>query len=52
MFEYKMSEEMAKYLLKNRKGNDLKMSDQAFLCKYVNEELGLKLPCRKVLRSL
>jgi hypothetical protein len=47
-----LTEKMAEYLLKSRKGDDKRMSDQEFLCKYVNEELGLKLPCRKVLRSL
>ena len=37
--EYRMSPELAKDLLKARKGNDLKMRPQDYLCKYVNEEL-------------
>ena len=41
MFEYKMSKLMADELLKARKGNEKKMNPQEYLCKYVNEQLGL-----------
>ena len=34
--EYRMSAEMAKEILRNRKGEDAKMHPQAYLCKYVN----------------
>lgn len=47
--EYKMSKETMKYLLKNRKGTDAKMNPQEYLCKYVNEELGLMGNCVNVL---
>ena len=50
--EYKMTKEMAKGLLADRKGADKKMSDQKFLCKYVNEILGMKGTCTRVLVSL
>lgn len=46
--EYKMSAEMAKALLKARKGTDLKMHPQEYLCKIVNETFGLKNKCVKV----
>ena len=47
--EYKMPEAMAKEYLKNRKGEDAKMNPQAYLCKLVNEEFGLKGYCTKVI---
>lgn len=50
--EYKMTNEMAKELLRTRKGTDLNMHPQAFLCKYVNEQLGIKGNCVKVLTNL
>ena len=50
--EYRMSPAMAKELLKNRKGADAKMRPQDFLCKYVNEEFGLKGHCVVVTTTL
>ena len=46
--EYHMPTEVADDLLKNRKGADLKMAPQAFLCKYVDEQYGLMYRCVKV----
>lgn len=50
--EYKMTPEMAKEILKTRKGVEQNMHPQAFLCKYVNEELGVRGNCVKVLTTL
>lgn len=50
-FEYKMSDKMAREMLKEREGADLKMNPQAYLCKVVNEIFGIKGVCVKVLRS-
>ena len=50
--EYRMSPELAKELLKARKGADLKMRPQDYLCKYVNEECGLKGHCVLVTTTL
>lgn len=47
--EYKMPTEMAKQMLKARKGNDLKMKPNDFLCKVVNEQFGLMYNCVKVI---
>ena len=47
-----MSAEMAREILKNRKGEDAKMHPQAYLCKYVNEECGLKGYCTLVTTTL
>ena len=47
-----MSPELAKELLKIRKGADLKMRPQDYLCKYVNEECGLKGHCVLVTTTL
>ena len=41
---------MAKAYLKYRKGSDLKMDANDFLCKVVNDNFGLKGRCVKVLR--
>ena len=46
--EYSMSEAMAKELLKSRKGDELKMHPQDYLCFYVDTELGIKGKCTKV----
>lgn len=46
--EYKMPTEMAKNILKTRKGTDQNMDPQAFLCKVVNEEYGLMGECVRV----
>lgn len=50
--EYKMSSEMAKKLLKLRKGTELKQTPQEFLCAYVNQEFNLKGHCVRVLTDL
>ena len=50
--EYRMSSVLAKELLKNRKGTDVKMRPQDYLCKYVNEECGLKGQCVVVTTTL
>lgn len=47
--EYEMSKEMAKMLLSTRKGADQNMQPQAFLCKVVNEEFGIKGHCARVI---
>lgn len=47
--EYKMGKKMSNILLKNRKGNDTKLSPQKFLCNYVNNELRLRGKCIKVI---
>ena len=46
--EYRMPETVIKDLLKNRKGADLKMDAQVYLCKYVDEQCGLMYRCVKV----
>ena len=48
--EYKMPEQMARELLKNRKGDETKMRPNDFLCMVVNENFGLKGHCVKVIR--
>ncbi len=50
--EYSMTAAMAKELLRTRKGTDLNMHPQAFLCKYVNEQLKIKGNCVKVNTTL
>ena len=50
--EYRMSAEMAREILRNRKGEDVNMHPQAYLCKYVNEECGLKGYCTLVTTTL
>jgi hypothetical protein len=52
MFEYNMSKTMATELLKNRKGSEKNMDPQAFLVKYVNEQMCLRLPVSKVYTTL
>ena len=47
--EYKMSETMAKDLLAQRKGDELKMRPVEYLCKIVNERFGLKGVCNNVI---
>ena len=49
MIEYKMPEQMARELLKARKGEAAKMRPNDYLCKYVNENFGLIGYCVKVL---
>lgn len=44
MFEYNMSLEMAKDLLKVRKGTERNMDPQKYLVKVVNEDFGLLYP--------
>jgi hypothetical protein len=48
--EYKMPIEMAKALLKDRKGDDAKMRPNDYLCKIVNEQYGLKGYCINVIQ--
>jgi hypothetical protein len=50
--EYRMSVEMAREILKARKGEDAKMHPQKYLCQYVNEECGLKGYCTLVTTTL
>lgn len=52
MFEYNMSKTMADELLKARKGAEKKMEPQAYLIKYVNEQMCLRLPVGKVFTTL
>lgn len=46
--EYRMPESVAKDLLKSRKGPELRMEPQLYLCKYVDEQCGLLYRCVKV----
>lgn len=48
--EYKMSNLMARNIIKNHKGP--KKRPQEILCEYVNRECGLKGQCTKVLIEL
>ena len=50
--EYKMPEQMARELLKNRKGDEKKKNDQEYLVQIVNEQFGLRLPVTKVFTTL
>ena len=50
-FEYKMSDQMAREMLKEREGNDFKMNPQDYLCKVVNETFGIKGTCVRVIRA-
>lgn len=52
MFEYNMSADMAREILKNRKGDDKKADQQKYLVQYVNEQLGLRLPVSRVYTTL
>ena len=47
--EYKMPEAFAKHLLKKRKDDESKTRPQEYLCNYVNEQLGIKGTCVKVI---
>lgn len=49
--EYKMSDAMARELLKTRKGEEIKMRPNDFLCKVVNEQFGLLGECKRVIRE-
>lgn len=44
-FEYKMTNEMAEALLKERKANEKKMNKNEYLIKVVNEQFGIKGTC-------
>lgn len=50
--EYNMSKTMAMELLKLRKGEEKKMEPQAYLCKVLTEQFGLKYPVTKVNTTL
>jgi hypothetical protein len=45
-----MPVDMAKTLLKNRKGDEAKMRPNDYLCKIVNEQFGLKGYCTNVIQ--
>ena len=45
LFEYKMSEELAAFILGKRKREKSKLDPQPYLCKYVNEQCGMKGTC-------
>lgn len=47
-YEYKMTETLAKNLLNTRKGEEKKMRPQDYLCKFVNEQFGIKGTCIRV----
>lgn len=47
--EYKMPKEMAQALLKIRKGEELKMNKNEYLCKIINTNFGLKGYCVNVI---
>lgn len=48
-FKYKMSHAMAKALLKERKGNEMKMSQQDYLKMIVDEQFGIMGKCIEVI---
>ena len=50
--EYKMTKEMADFLLTTRKGEDKKKHPQEYLCDVVNSQYGLKDRCVRVLTTL
>lgn len=50
--EYRMTAGLAESLLKQRQGEELHMTEQEFLCRYVNEELGVKGNCVAVTTNL
>lgn len=52
MFEYNMSEQMARELLRSRKGAEKNMPPQEYLVKVVNEQFNLRLPVTKVFTTL
>ena len=52
MFEYNMSQQLADQILKERKGLDKKMRPQEYLVKFVNEQMGLRLPVAVVYTTL
>lgn len=49
--EYKMSDALARTLLKARKGEEIKMRPNDYLCKVVNEEFGLLGECKRIIRE-
>lgn len=46
---YRMPVGVAKAYLKSRHGDENKMNNQAYLCKMVNQDYGLKGNCVKVI---
>lgn len=48
-YEYKMSAECARNIIKNRSGSDAKKNPQQYLCEYVTEQYGLLGTCTRVL---
>lgn len=49
--EYEMSKEYARELLKTRKGQELNIPPQKFLCDYVDSTFGLKGKCVHVITT-
>lgn len=49
--EYRMSKELADMLLKTKKGGN-GLTNQEYLCKYVNEECGVRGNCILVTTTL
>ena len=49
--EYKMSEKLAKSILKSRKKSEMSIKPQDFLCRYVNASFGLKGNCVRVITN-
>ena len=47
--DYKMPKAMAQELLKARKGSEMKMQPNDYLCKIVNENFGLMYNCVRVI---
>jgi hypothetical protein len=47
--EYKMSRQMANWYLKARKGDELKMRPNDYLCRVVDEQFGLMGKCERVI---
>lgn len=47
-YEYSMSKEAVKDILRDRIGADAKKHPQTYLCEYVTEQYGLKGTCIKV----
>lgn len=48
-FEYKMTKDMMQNILKEKMKKNAKGTDQEYLCNYVNEQMGAKGNCIKVI---
>lgn len=49
MCEYKMSKKLFDAICATRKGEEKKMRPQDYVLKVVNEQYGLRWPCRRVI---